>query len=202
MAYLAFIWLKFCVIWRTYRLWALLDGVDTYENMCRCIFVEYSVEYFWKSWHRSFNRWIIRYMYIPLGGNRFKFLNIFIVFTFVLMWHELKKSLFIWGWGFCGIFIIEILMRSYFNSEKFWFLKEYLAWKYVCIFVASFGTLLLIILDVIGFGIGWDKFKEMYDVIDSKLTKHLIKKSLFLYSRKHNFLVFLATFNGLQFVWI
>jgi hypothetical protein len=34
---LNFMWLKFAVIWRFFRLWALLSGVEVPENMLRCV---------------------------------------------------------------------------------------------------------------------------------------------------------------------
>jgi hypothetical protein len=34
---LNFMWLKFLVIWRFFRSWALLDGVETPENISRCV---------------------------------------------------------------------------------------------------------------------------------------------------------------------
>lgn len=61
-------WLKFLLIWRFFRLWALIDGVTPPENMLRCMSNNYSLEMFWKGWHSSFNKWIVSYMYIPLGG--------------------------------------------------------------------------------------------------------------------------------------
>ena len=63
-------WLKFAVIWRFARLWALLDGVDTVENMSRCMNNNFSLAGFWRGWHVSFNRWLVRYVYVPLGGSR------------------------------------------------------------------------------------------------------------------------------------
>lgn len=46
--------------WRFFRLWALADGVDPPENMVRCMANNYSTFGFWKSWHRSYNLWIVR----------------------------------------------------------------------------------------------------------------------------------------------
>jgi D-alanyl-lipoteichoic acid acyltransferase DltB (MBOAT superfamily) len=63
------IWLKFTAIWRFFRCWALLDGVEPPENMQRCVSNNYSMQAFWRGWHRSFNRWLVRYIYIPLGGG-------------------------------------------------------------------------------------------------------------------------------------
>ncbi|CAE6406731.1 unnamed protein product [Rhizoctonia solani] len=47
--------------WRFFRLWALADGIDPPENMVRCMANNYSALGFWRSWHRSYNLWIIRY---------------------------------------------------------------------------------------------------------------------------------------------
>ena len=57
---LNFMWLKFTVVWRCFRLWALLDGVESPENIRRCVNNNYDIEGFWKNWHSSFNRWLVR----------------------------------------------------------------------------------------------------------------------------------------------
>jgi D-alanyl-lipoteichoic acid acyltransferase DltB (MBOAT superfamily) len=63
------IWLKFTSLWRFFRAWALLDGIEAPENMQRCVSNNYSIQSFWRAWHRSFNRWLVRYIYVPLGGG-------------------------------------------------------------------------------------------------------------------------------------
>ena len=57
------------MIWRGFRLWAALDGVDAPENLPSCISVHHSLASFWRSWHASFNQWLVRYLYVPLGGR-------------------------------------------------------------------------------------------------------------------------------------
>ncbi|KAH6901244.1 glycerol transporter [Coprinopsis sp. MPI-PUGE-AT-0042] len=47
-------------------LWAMMDGILAPENMIR-------------SWHRSYNLWIIRYIFIPLGGSKHYILNTLLV---------------------------------------------------------------------------------------------------------------------------
>lgn len=39
----------------------MTDGVDTVENMVRCMSNNYSALEFWRDWHRSYNRWLIRF---------------------------------------------------------------------------------------------------------------------------------------------
>lgn len=60
---LMFVWLKLLLPWRVFRLWALLDGVDPPENMIRAMFNNYSAMGFWRSWHRSYNLWVVRYVW-------------------------------------------------------------------------------------------------------------------------------------------
>ncbi|PVZ99814.1 hypothetical protein BB558_004146 [Smittium angustum] len=65
---LTFIWLKFMIIWRFARFFALFDGLFVIENMRRCMSNNYSLQNFWRDWHCSYNRFLIRYMYIPIQG--------------------------------------------------------------------------------------------------------------------------------------
>ena len=57
----------------------------------------YTVSGFWRGWHASFNKWLVRYIYVPLGGRERKALNAGAVFLFVALWHELSLSLLAWG---------------------------------------------------------------------------------------------------------
>lgn len=109
---LNFMWLKFLLIWRYFRFWSLIGGIETPENMPRCINNCHDLEGFWKSWHASFNKWLVRYMYIPLGGSRRKLLNVWVIFTFVAIWHDLEWKLLSWAWLTCIFLIPEILVKS------------------------------------------------------------------------------------------
>lgn len=73
----------------------------------------YSVVGFWKGWHCSFNRWLVRYMFIPLGGSRpGRRWNVFVVFVFVAFWHDVEPKLFMWGL-LNGIFLVlEVLVKE------------------------------------------------------------------------------------------
>ncbi|KAJ3364897.1 glycerol transporter [Kappamyces sp. JEL0680] len=95
---LKMIWLKLLIIWRFFRMWAMCDGVETTENMGRCMSNHYSGIDFWREWHSSFNKWLIRYMYVPLGGSQYRVVNMFPIFTFVAIWHDIEGRLLAWGW--------------------------------------------------------------------------------------------------------
>ncbi|KAB8532590.1 hypothetical protein FH972_025535 [Carpinus fangiana] len=107
------IWLKLLIPWRFFRLWALLDAIDPPENMLRCVSNNYSTLAFWRAWHRSFNRWIVRYLFVPLGGGAVgtarAVANMLVVFSFVALWHDISATLLVWGWGVVLFVLPEVL---------------------------------------------------------------------------------------------
>ncbi|CAJ1977516.1 unnamed protein product [Sphenostylis stenocarpa] len=109
---LNFMWLKFLLIWRFFRLWSLINGIEAPENMPKCINNCHNLEGFWKNWHASFNKWLVRYIYIPLGGSKKKLLNVWVIFTFVAIWHDLEWKLLSWAWLTCLFFIPELVFKS------------------------------------------------------------------------------------------
>ncbi|KAI9325652.1 MBOAT, membrane-bound O-acyltransferase family-domain-containing protein [Obelidium mucronatum] len=144
------IWLKLLVIWRFFRLWAMLDGIETVENMNRCMTNNYSASGFWRSWHRSFNRWIIRYIYVPMGGSKGVYLlNLLVTFTFVAVWHDLNLNLLAWGWLISLSIIPETLAMKYFPHKR---LQSWAHYKHVCGLGAVANILLMIAVNIIGFG--------------------------------------------------
>lgn len=56
---------------------------------------------FWKRWHITLTRFLTKYIYIPLGGNRKgtirTFINIFIVFIISGIWHGAGYTFILWG---------------------------------------------------------------------------------------------------------
>lgn len=60
-----------------------------------------SISDFWKRWHISLSSWFADYVYIPIGGNRVKYLrwvfNIFVVFVLSGFWHGASWTFIVWG---------------------------------------------------------------------------------------------------------
>lgn len=56
---------------------------------------------FWKRWHITLTRFLTKYIYIPLGGNRKgkirTYINIFIVFLVSGIWHGAGYTFIVWG---------------------------------------------------------------------------------------------------------
>ncbi|KAF9450468.1 glycerol transporter [Macrolepiota fuliginosa MF-IS2] len=150
---LIIVWLKLLIPWRFFRLWALLDGVDPPENMVRCMANNYSTMGFWRSWHRSYNLWIIRYIYIPLGGAKNVIMNTILVFSFVALWHDLTFRLLAWGWLVSLFIIPELLARWLIPSTKY----ERTTWyRHVAALGAVGNVLMMMGANLVGFVIGTD----------------------------------------------
>lgn len=178
---LTFLWLKFSVIWKTARSWAWLDGVYTEENMNRCVYNNYCFEEFWRAWHRSFNIWLIRYIYIPLGGKNKKILNMWVVFSFVALWHDLKLNLLIWGWFICFFLVPEIVVKSYFSKDSLEYLHEKIWFRLLKYIFCSVYILLMIIANLIGFGMGSEGLSEIiYKIYKMTSPLYFIKMIIFL----------------------
>ena len=83
-----YFWLTLLVIWRFGRLIAMLDGIDTQENMPLCS-VSFSTGFkqLWQHWHASWHNLMVRYMYIPLGGRDRPWLTVPLVFIVSAIFH-------------------------------------------------------------------------------------------------------------------
>lgn len=154
------IWLKLLIPWRMFRLWALCDGIDPPENMIRCVDNNYSALQFWRAWHRSYNKWIIRYIYIPLGGSHNRILASLAVFSFVAIWHDIELRLLIWGWLVVIFLLPEIiatkLMQPYRNRP--WY-------RFVCGFGAVINIWLMMLANLYGFCLGRDGLEQLLNAM-------------------------------------
>ncbi len=61
----------------------------------------YSITEFWSRWHLTLTRFLRKYVYIPLGGNRKgrirTYINVFIVFLISGIWHGANWTFIVWG---------------------------------------------------------------------------------------------------------
>ncbi|EXJ72636.1 uncharacterized protein A1O5_03782 [Cladophialophora psammophila CBS 110553] len=155
------IWLKLMIPWRFFRFWALVDGIDPPENMVRCMSDNYSAFGFWRSWHRSFNRWTVRYVYVPLGGGPGGgsgkvrgILNMLAVFTFVALWHDIQLRLLLWGWLVVLFVLPEVLATMAFPASK-WKNRPN-AYRVICGIGAVINILMMMAANLVGFAVGLD----------------------------------------------
>lgn len=159
------IWLKLLIPWRLFRFWTLLDGIDPPENMIRCMSNNFSALAFWRAWHRSFNRWVIRYLYVPLGGGSSnRIVNNLLVFSFVAIWHDIELKLLMWGWLVVIFLLPEIAATLIFKKyENKWF------YRHLCAAGAVINIWMMMIANLFGFCLGQDGtvglLKEMFQTL-------------------------------------
>ncbi|KDQ15838.1 hypothetical protein BOTBODRAFT_107948 [Botryobasidium botryosum FD-172 SS1] len=150
------VWLKLLIPWRFFRLWALADGIDPPENMIRCVTNNYSALGFWRSWHRSYNLWTLRYVYVPIGGTTHPVLSRLLVFSFVALWHDLSFRLLAWGWLVC-LFIVPELLASYFLPQEKYGDRPW--YRHVCAIGGVGNIMMMMSANLVGFVIGTDGIK-------------------------------------------
>lgn len=161
------IWLKLLIPWRMFRFWALCDQIDTPENMIRCVNNNYSALQFWRAWHRSYNKFVIRYIYVPLGGSKNRLLASLAVFTFVAIWHDIELRLLIWGWAIVLFLLPEIIATQLIApyKDKPWY-------RFVCGLGGVCNIWMMMLANLYGFCLGQDGMKPF---LDSLLTADGIK---------------------------
>ncbi|KEG09525.1 glycerol uptake protein [Trypanosoma grayi] len=148
---LGFLWLKFSLVWKLSRLAACVDGIDVPEDMRRCFTNTVSVRDFWRDWHASFNLWIVRYMYIPMGGSRKKQFSIFPIFFFIAIWHDVAFYLLKWAMCVVTIFVLELIVSAAWNSPRFSHLRRSRFERHLRSIGGVFTVFGLIVANVIGF---------------------------------------------------
>jgi D-alanyl-lipoteichoic acid acyltransferase DltB (MBOAT superfamily) len=155
---LVVVWLKLLLPWRFFRLWSLASGIDPPENMVRCMVNNYSTLGFWRSWHRSYNLWIVRYIYIPLGGTKNFALTTLLIFSFVALWHDLSFRLIAWGWLVSFFILPELLARYLLPQTKY---GQFSWYRHVCAIGGVFNLLMMASANLVGFVIGTDGIMYM-----------------------------------------
>jgi len=142
---LNFMYLKFLIIWRFFRVISLFDGIDTPENMNRCVNNNFTFTGFWRSWHGSLNKWIVRYLYVPLGGSKTQAITIWIIFSFIGLWHDLLSRWLAWAWCNCVFFSLEIAIMKVFSSTRFSWLWNKWYWRHIIGLAGVFNIYLLML---------------------------------------------------------
>jgi D-alanyl-lipoteichoic acid acyltransferase DltB (MBOAT superfamily) len=154
---LVFMWLKFTAIWRFFRLWSLAAGIAPPENMTRCVNNNYDIEGFWRNWHASFNRWLVRYLYVPLGGAAWRLANVWAVFTFVALWHDLlEPRLLGWAWASALCLVPELAAKRAARSAWAARRRHTAAFRHVRAAAAALNITALMAANLVGFVLGLD----------------------------------------------
>ncbi len=119
-AYCMQIYLDFSAYTDIARGSAKLFGFELPENFARP-FQAQSVAEFWRRWHMTLTRWIMDYLYFPLGGSRRGLgRTLFnVAFTWIVMglWHGAGWTYVAWGGMFGLLFMFDHLERAWFGRK-------------------------------------------------------------------------------------
>src|SRR5699024_11004186 len=71
-------------------------------------YIAKNITEFWRRWHISLSTFFRDYVYIPLGGNRFRPVrNIIIVWLLTGLWHGASWNFVAWGAFYAILLLIE-----------------------------------------------------------------------------------------------
>ena len=161
---LTFIWLKFAIIWKFMRLLAWSEGIYVEENMNRIIYDIFSLEEFFRGMNRSFNRWVVRYLYIPLGGKNKKYVNIWVIFTFLdFIFNFENGNYLVFSICSCALLDLEIFVKSAFINKFGEDFNEKIFLRYLKYIISSIYLLILFIVALLGFHFSLQGFKVLMD---------------------------------------
>lgn len=99
---------------------------------------------FWRRWHISLGTFFRDYVYIPLGGNKRKFIrNLLIVWVLTGLWHGASWNFILWGlfWG------ILILLERLYLQKIFTKLPNFVSHLYL-VFAVFIGWVIFYFVDL------------------------------------------------------
>jgi alginate O-acetyltransferase complex protein AlgI len=115
---------------------ARLFGIDLMINFKTPYFAS-SIRNFWQRWHISLSTWFRDYVFIPLGGNRVKFIiwmrNILITFTISGLWHGANLNFVLWGLAHGLLYTTENIFAPLIKLPQR--LKNIIGWAFTFVVV-------------------------------------------------------------------
>nr|XP_009291368.1 protein-cysteine N-palmitoyltransferase HHAT isoform X1 [Danio rerio] len=100
LALVQFFYVKYLVLFGAVSLLVRLDGLEP-PTLPRCVSIMYSFTGMWRHFDVGLYKWLIRYIYVPLGGSRHgafrKLLSTALAFGFVCFWHGCHDYLLYWA---------------------------------------------------------------------------------------------------------
>lgn len=158
-----------------------LFGIDIVQNF-KAPYFSCTVSEFFRRWHISLNRWLIDYLYIPLGGSRKgtvrKYANIMITFLLSGFWHGTGLSFIAWG-GLNGVWLVlsDMTKKVRDKCKAFFGVRtdcvSYRLWQMLVTFVAVDLAWLFFRADSLKVALG-----ILYKIVFSLSSVSLIDRSL------------------------
>ncbi|XP_041866897.1 protein-cysteine N-palmitoyltransferase HHAT [Melanotaenia boesemani] len=159
LALVQFFYVKYLVLFGLPCMLATLDELVP-PKLPRCVSIMYSFTGMWRHFDEGLYRWLIRYIYVPLGGSQhgplWKVLSTGLAFGFICLWHGGHDYLQYWAlMNWTGV-VVEYGVKSLFASSYFRSIVEQnfsMAMQRRCTaFLAAFSTAMLILSNLVFLG--------------------------------------------------
>ena len=144
---LTFLWLKYAIMWQSFRFWAWCDGIFVEENMNRFIYNFYSLE--------------------ELKNT--KYINIWVVFGFWYLIYDFKNI----GYGVfalccCILMDLEMFVKNTFINKFGEDFNEKIYLRYGKYIVCSFYVFVMFFIGLFGFNLSLSNMKVIFDNVVEK----------------------------------
>ncbi len=97
-----------------------LMGIELAQNFKMPFFSRNPGE-FWRRWHTSLRKWMLDYLYLPMGGNRggkLKYITVMLfIFSFSGLWHGANMTFVCWGL-LNGLYFIPYILTDKLTRYK------------------------------------------------------------------------------------
>ncbi|XP_057704735.1 protein-cysteine N-palmitoyltransferase HHAT isoform X2 [Corythoichthys intestinalis] len=119
LALVQFFFVKYLVLYGLPSMLATLDQLVP-PDLPRCVSIMYSFTGMWRHFDKGLYRWLLRYIYVPLGGSHhgvlYKMLSTALAFGFVCLWHGGHDYLQCWAlMNWLGV-LVETGLKALFGS--------------------------------------------------------------------------------------
>jgi D-alanyl-lipoteichoic acid acyltransferase DltB (MBOAT superfamily) len=104
-------------------------------------------------------------MYIPLGGARWRAANVWPIFSFVALWHDLEWRLLGWAW-IMALFMAPEMVAKWAGRQA-WCIadKGSARFKHLCAAAAAANILVLMSANLVGFVVGVDGLLPLLNAV-------------------------------------
>uniref|UniRef100_A0A8C3AS42 Hedgehog acyltransferase n=1 Tax=Cyclopterus lumpus TaxID=8103 RepID=A0A8C3AS42_CYCLU len=157
LALVQFFFVKYLVLFGLPSMLATLDKLVP-PKLPRCVSIMYSFTGMWRHFDEGLYRWLIRYIYVPLGGSRHghlsKMLSTGLAFGFVCLWHGGHDYLQYWAlMNWAGV-LVENGLKPLFASSFIRSIVNFSApMERRCIaLLSAFSTAMLILSNLVFLG--------------------------------------------------
>ena len=114
--YLSFMYLQAIISYGIPRVISAFDNIQAPDDMPRCFFAaSTSFHSHWRSYHASWNKWFLKYIYLPLGGG---YSALWAVCTWSFLLHTFDSYWINWSFITTVALTIENLLKENFKWYK------------------------------------------------------------------------------------